>query len=64
MAREFPENAMTLWVRIKLSSPDGVGRAGANGPELDAGSDNARGMQVKLVDFTGYEHASIYGKVT
>ena len=45
VAREFPENAMTLWVRIKLSSPDGVGRAGANGPELDAGSDNARGMQ-------------------
>ena len=42
VAREFPENAMTLWVRIKLSSPNGWGRAVAEGPELVAGSDNAR----------------------
>ena len=40
VAREFPENAMTLWVRIKLSSPNGVGRVVAEGPELVARSDN------------------------
>ena len=28
--------------RIKLSSPYGAGRAGADGPELVAGSDDAR----------------------
>ena len=42
----------------------GVDRVGAEGPELDAGSDNARGMQLNAVVLTSYEHASIYGKVT
>jgi hypothetical protein len=36
---------MPVEERIALSSPDGVGRAGADGPELVAGSDDAQGMR-------------------
>ena len=36
---------MPVEERIALSSPDGWGRAGAEGPEQVAGSDDARGMR-------------------
>ncbi len=37
---------MPVEERIALSSPDGVARAVAEDPELDAGSDDARRMQL------------------